>query len=138
MPSRATIEGRLTKDPELRFTPNGKAVCQLSVADSEKLPHGEEKTSFFDVTVWGVGAEGAATGLKKGDSVILNCNVKQETWDDRQTGQKRSKVAFSAFVAAKVQWPPKDGAQQSPAAQRAAAPRTTAPAPSTDDNWDPR
>ena len=114
-------------------------MCQLSVADTEKLPGGEEKTSFFDVTVWGMGAEGAAHGLRKGDSVNIPCNLKQETWEDRTTGQKRSKLALHANIAAKVQWPPRDGAQQQPAAQRAAAPRpASTPAPSADDNWDPR
>lgn len=126
-----TISGNVTRDPELRFTPNGKAVAQFGVAVSKKTGD-KEYTSFFDVKCWGAIAEGAAQNLRKGSPVIVSGELQQESWDDKQTGQKRSKVVITAFTVGRIAF--KDQGQQQPTQQRRqAAPPTTAAAPSDND-----
>jgi single-strand DNA-binding protein len=132
MPSATfQIEGNLTRDPELRYSQNGTAVAKLGVAVTKKVPGrdgapGTEKAHFFDVTLFGRGAEGAGT-LKKGAAVMLRGDMEMDTWDDKDTGKKRTAISLKSYVACLQVWPPKDGA----AAPRASAPQrpaTTAPA----------
>ena len=94
--STVTVEGNLTRDLELRFTPSGTAVCEGSVAENRRYtPAGAdtatEQTSFYDFTVWQTQAENVVASLKKGDRVIITGRLEQVSWvtDD---GDKRSKV----------------------------------------------
>ena len=91
-----TITGNLTRDPELRYTPKGTAVCQFSVAVNRtwKNEAGEqqEDVSFVECSAFGRTAENIAKFFKKGVKILLEGRLKQETWDDKQTGQKRSKL----------------------------------------------
>lgn len=94
------IKGNLTRDPELRYLPNGTAVAQCGVAVNEvwndKDGNRQEKVHFFDVTFWGRTAESVTQYFKKGKPILLNGRLRMDTWDDKQTGQKRSKVAITA------------------------------------------
>jgi single-strand DNA-binding protein len=96
--------GNLTKDPELRHTQGGVAVCDLRVAvnGSEKI-QGEwtERADFFDVTVWGNQAEACAQYLSKGSKVGVDGKLRYEEWEDRDSGAKRSRVKV---VAGNVQF----------------------------------
>jgi len=92
--------GHLARDPELRYTPQGAAVCDFSIAvnrrftrkDGEKV----DEVAFVDVTVWNRLAEIAAEYLKKGRAVLASGRLVQDRWEDQATGQKRSKLRVVA------------------------------------------
>lgn len=90
--------GRLTKDPELRHTPGGTAVCELSLAVNgrEKDASGDwaERADFFDVTVWGNQGENCARYLSKGKQCAVDGRLRQDRWE--KDGQKRSAVKIIA------------------------------------------
>lgn len=94
--NRVFLMGNLTRDPEVRYTPKGTAVAELGLAinriytadNNEK----REETTFVDVTLWGRTAEIAGEYLKKGRPVFIEGRLQLDSWDDKQTGQKRSKL----------------------------------------------
>jgi single-strand DNA-binding protein len=93
--NKVIIIGNLTRDPELKYTPNGTGVCDISVAVNRTwTDNGEKKeeVTFVDVTLWGKIAELAAQYLQKGRSVMVEGRLSMDTWDDKATGQKRSKM----------------------------------------------
>lgn len=87
------IEGNLVRDPELKFTPSGKAVCTCSVARSYRVggPDGEEQVDYFDFVAFDQLSENIVLSLSKGTRVVLSGTLKQNRWttDD---GQNRSRV----------------------------------------------
>ncbi len=97
--ARVVIAGNLTRDPELRQTPNGNSVCQLGVAvnRSYKDASGQwaERTSFFDVVVWGTQGDNVARYLTKGRQVCIDGRLEQRSYE-AQDGTKRSKVEVIA------------------------------------------
>jgi len=90
------IKGNLTRDPELRFTPSGSAVCDIGVAVNrvwhDQGGEKKEEVIYFDVQAWAKTAETVAQYFKKGKPIIVQGRLKQESWTDRATGEKRSKV----------------------------------------------
>ena len=98
--NRVLLIGNLTRDPDLRYTPKGTAVTQIALAinrvytgeDGER----KEETTFVDVTLWARLAEIAGQYLKKGRPVFIEGRLQLDTWDDKQTGQKRSKLRVVA------------------------------------------
>ncbi len=93
-----TIVGYLGRDPELRYTPNGNAVCNFSVATTERRRsvRGEEDlTTWFRVTAWGRQAETCAEYLRKGSQVYVLGRLHIESWTDRE-GQGRTSVEVTA------------------------------------------
>ena len=102
MSAPITITGNIVNDPELRFTPNGKALATFTVVTSKssKKPDGTWEnldTTFWDVKAWGKIAENCADSLGKGMSVIVVGTALQENWDDKVTGAKRSKIVVTAW-----------------------------------------
>jgi single-strand DNA-binding protein len=97
--NKVLLLGRLTRDPELRYTPNGTAVCDLGIAVSRKWksPDGswKEDTCFVDVTVWQKQAEYCAEYLKKGREVFIEGRLTLDQWQSPE-GQKRSKLKVVA------------------------------------------
>jgi single-strand DNA-binding protein len=97
--NKITIVGYLGRDPELRYTPQGTALCKMSIATTEKRKNStgetEEHTTWFRVTAWGRQAELANEYLKKGRQVYVEGRLRLEEYTDRE-GQKR----FSAEVSA--------------------------------------
>jgi single-strand DNA-binding protein len=92
-----TLIGNLTRDVEMKYTPSGLAISNISLAVSEKFKKGDqwkEETSYIDVTLFGRTAEIANEYLSKGNPVLINGRLKQETWE--KDGQKRSKVVVIA------------------------------------------
>jgi single-strand DNA-binding protein len=94
--NRVLLIGNLTRDPELRYTPKGTAVTDFGLAVS-RIYSGEdgekkEETTFVDVTLWARLAEIAGQYLKKGRPVFIEGRLQLDTWDDKQTGQKRSRL----------------------------------------------
>ena len=94
--SKAIITGNLTRDPELRTTPNGASVCSFSVAVNRtyKDSNGEQRedVSFIDCSAWGKLGEMINQYAKKGSGVLVSGRLDQRSWEDKNTGQKRSRV----------------------------------------------
>lgn len=94
--SKAIIAGNLTRDPELRTTPNGATVCGFSVAVNRtfKDASGEQKetVSFIDCSAWGKLGEMINQYAKKGSGVLISGRLDQRSWEDKNSGQKRSRV----------------------------------------------
>jgi single-strand DNA-binding protein len=94
--NKVILLGNLTRDPEVRYTPKGSAVCDLGVAvnRSYTLDSGEkrEEVTFVDVVLWSRLAEIAGEYLKKGRPIFIEGRLQLDTWDDKQSGQKRSKL----------------------------------------------
>jgi len=98
--NKVILLGNLTRDPEVRYTPKGTAVTELGMAVNRvyTAENGEkrEETTFVDVTLWGRTAEIAGEYLKKGRPVLIEGRLQLDTWDDKQSGQKRSKLKVVA------------------------------------------
>jgi single-strand DNA-binding protein len=98
--NKVFLMGRLTFDPELRRTPSGTAVTELRLATNRSWNgrDGEQRqeTLFVDVTVWDRQAENCCQFLKKGRSVHVEGSLRMDTWEDKNTGEKRSKVRVQA------------------------------------------
>ncbi len=102
--NNVVILGNLTRDPELRFTPNGTPVAGFGLAVNRRYQNkksGEwvEDTSFFNVTVWFKLAENCAESLSKGDRVLVSGRLSQRGWEDKD-GQKKSVVEIIASAVA--------------------------------------
>lgn len=94
------ITGNLTRDPELRSTPNGTSVCKLRVAVNSRRKDGQsgewvDKPNYFDVTVWGAQGENCANYLSKGRPVAVEGRLDWREWDDKN-GNKRQTVEIIA------------------------------------------
>jgi single-strand DNA-binding protein len=98
--NKVFLIGNLTRDPELRYTPGGAPVTDLGVAVNRyfNTKDGErrEETLFIDVTVWNRQAENCCQFLRKGQPVHIEGYLRMDTWDDRNTGEKRSKIKIEA------------------------------------------
>jgi single-strand DNA-binding protein len=94
--NKVILMGNLTRDPELRYTPKGTAIARLGLAvnRSWKTETGElrEEVTFVDVDAFGRQAETIAQYLKKGNPLLMEGRLRLDQWDDKQTGQKRSKL----------------------------------------------
>lgn len=106
--NKVIIAGRLTRDPDLKYTQGGRAVCTLSVANSQfyKGKDGErkEQTTFVDVTLWDKQAEWVGEKLKKGRPVLIEGRLKSDSWEDKTTGAKRSKLTISGQRLTPLDW----------------------------------
>ena len=99
MPSfnRVVLMGNLTRDPQVRYTTGGTAVTDVSLAinryRTDKTTNQRiEQTTFVEVTLWGRTAEIAGEYLEKGRPVMVEGRLQQDQWEDKQTGQKRSRL----------------------------------------------
>jgi single-strand DNA-binding protein len=94
--NRVLLMGNLTRDPEVRYTPKGTAVTDISIAINRVIGSEEgerrEEVTYVDVTLWGRQAEVAQQYLTKGRGVFIEGRLQLDTWDDKQTGQKRSRL----------------------------------------------
>lgn len=94
--SKAIITGNLTRDPELRTTPNGASVCGFTVAVNRTYrdASGEQKedVSFIDCSAWGKLGEMISQYAKKGSGVLVSGRLDQRSWEDKTDGKKRSRV----------------------------------------------
>jgi single-strand DNA-binding protein len=91
------LAGNLTRDPELRYTPKGTAVARLGIACNRKWKSetGEmkEEVTFVDVDAFGKTAETIGQYLKKGRPILIEGRLRYDTWEDKQSGQKKSKLS---------------------------------------------
>src|ERR1044072_4610029 len=93
------MSGNLPRNVETRFLPNGTAIGSFTIANNRKWndkSSGEKKeeVSFIEVTVFGKQAEMVAQYFKKGSPILVTGRLKQDTWEDKQTQQKRSKIGI--------------------------------------------
>lgn len=125
MPSfnKVILIGNLTRDPELRYTPKGTAVAKIGLAVNRSWKDAEsgemrEEVTFIDVTAFGRQAETVAQYVKKGRPLMIEGRLKLDTWEDKTTHEKKSKlgVVMESFQFL-------DGGQsREPREQRDAAP----------------
>ncbi len=136
--NKVILVGNLTKDPELRYTPDGTAVADLRLAVTERYTRRDgnqtENTLFIDVVVWRRQAETACEYLSKGRPILVEGRLQMDEWENQQ-GEKRTKIRV---VAQRVQFlgGPRGGEEsaQRPAQRaEAAAPRGEAAHPRRDD-----
>lgn len=135
MPSlnKVMLIGNLTRDPEVRYTPKGSAVCDMAIAVNRRYTTDngdrQEEVTFLDVVLWGKTAELAGQYLSKGRPVFIEGRLQMDTWDDKETGQKRSKIKI---VAENLQFLEKAPITSDPKPNRSATPNP----PPTDDQDD--
>jgi len=135
--NKVIIAGNLTRDPELRYTPKGTAVARITLAVNRTFSSegGEKKeeVSFVDVDVWGRQAEVIAQYMKKGRPLLVEGRLKQDTWEDKNTKQKQSKlkVVLESFSFIDSGGNRGEGGGEAPRSRPAAA--ASAPAPESGD-----
>ncbi|MFL5923710.1 MAG: single-stranded DNA-binding protein [Gaiellaceae bacterium] len=98
--NRVVLVGNLTRDPELRHTPSGMAVCSLRLAVNTRRKDNQtgewtEKPNYFDITVWGNQGENCAQYLSKGRPVAIDGRLEWREWEDKD-GNKRQTVDIIA------------------------------------------
>src|SRR5438105_14457281 len=96
-----TVVGNVTRDPELRFTASGQATASFGLAvnrmwNDRQTNEKKEAVSFFDVVCWREMAENASESLTKGARIIVTGRLEQRSWEDRESGDKRSVVEVVA------------------------------------------
>ena len=94
--NKVILVGNLTRDPELRHTPNGKAVCSIGLAVNRFYKDGQgekhEEVCFVDCDLWEKQAEAVAKYCTKGRGILIEGRLQQDIWEDKDTGDKRSKL----------------------------------------------
>ena len=94
--NKVVLVGNLTRDPEVKYTPKGTAITDIGLAVNRtySTDSGEkrEEVTFIDITLWGRTAEIVGEYCKKGRPLLVEGRLQMDTWDDKQTGQKRSKL----------------------------------------------
>lgn len=123
--NKVILVGNLTRDVDLRFTPKGTAIAKLGIAVNRvwrnEVGESKEEVTFVDVDAFGKQAETIANYLKKGSPLLVEGRLRLDQWDDKQTGQKRSRLgvvleSFQFLGGART-----EGAPEGP--RRAAAPQ---------------
>lgn len=92
--NQVILMGRLTRDPEQRTTPSGKSVVSFSLAVDRTGQ--DDQTDFFDVTAWEKLGDLVMQYLSKGRRVLIQGRLRQDSWDDKETGKKRSRIEVVA------------------------------------------
>jgi single-strand DNA-binding protein len=94
--NKVMLIGNLTRDPELRHTPKGTAVSEISLAINRNWTNDQgqkqEDTTFVEVTLWGRQAEVVQQYVTKGSPIYIEGRLQLDSWDDKETGKKRSKL----------------------------------------------
>ena len=107
--NQVTVIGNLTDDPELRYTPNGAAVCKFRIAVNRRIQDGagnwkDGEASYFSINCWRGLAENAAESLTRGTRVIVAGRLQFRSWEN-QEGEKRSAVEVEADeVGPSLKW----------------------------------
>ncbi len=105
--NKVILIGRLTRDPELRHTPQGTAVCQITVAVNRRgVQPGQQDADFINVSVWGVQAENVARYMAKGRQVAVEGRIQTRNYDDKDG----KKVYVTEVIATNVQFLDSKGA----------------------------
>jgi single-strand DNA-binding protein len=96
--NKVILMGNLTRDPELRYTPKGMAIAKFGIAVNrvwkDEAGASKEEVTFVDIDAFGRQAETIGQYLKKGRPILIEGRLRLDTWDDKQTNQKRSKLGI--------------------------------------------
>lgn len=98
--NKVILVGNLTRDPELRYTPKGMAIAKVGIAVNRvwtnEAGEKKEEVTFVDVDIFGRTAENVGQYMRKGRPILIEGRLRLDQWDDKQTGQKRSKLGVVA------------------------------------------
>jgi single-strand DNA-binding protein len=134
--NKVLLMGNLTRDPELRYTPKGTAIAEIGLAINRKWKsetgEAKEEVTFVDVAAYGRTAEVIAQYLKKGRPIMIEGRLKFDQWDDKQTGQKRSKLRVVCESFEFLDSGNRGAESGAPAAPRPARPAATPSAPAAE------
>jgi len=124
--NRIIVDGRLGRDPELKYTPQGKAYCKFSLCNTRYFRNQQneqvEENTWFNVTVWERQAEAVAEKLRKGRPVLVEGRMKSNNWTDKETGKERRDLEIHAERVSPLDWPDNNGGGARRAPAEAAAP----------------
>ena len=134
--NKVVLVGNLTRDPELRYTPKGTAIAKIGLAVNRvwtnEAGEKKEEVTFVDVDVFGRTAENVGQYMRKGRPILIEGRLKLDQWDDKQTGQKKSKLGVVAetvqFLGSAADGGGSGGSAAPKAARPAAAAAPAAPA----------
>lgn len=136
--NKVFLMGNLTRDPDVKQTPSGETVADMSLAVSEQFRSRatnevREVVTYVDVTVWGRVAENCGQYLTKGRPVFVEGRLTMDTWEDKATGQKRSRIRVRADRVQFLYSPERTrreaaGTEVAAPSSAPASPRVTAPA----------
>lgn len=115
--NQVILMGRLTRDPEMRTTTSGKSITSFSLAVDRGGQ--SEQADFFDITAWEKLAELVSQYLSKGRRCLVQGRLQQDSWDDKETGKKRSRIVVVATDVTFL-----DGPNDSPAGKGGGAPKS--------------
>jgi single-strand DNA-binding protein len=94
--NKVILMGNLTRDPELRYTPKGTALAKIGLAVNRvwrtETGESKEEVTFVDIEAWSQQAETIGKYMKKGNPMLIEGRLRLDQWDDKQTGQKRSRL----------------------------------------------
>jgi len=98
--NKVILVGNLTRDPELRYTPKGTAIAKIGLAVNRvwtnEAGEKKEEVTFVDVDIFGRTAENVGQYMRKGRPILIEGRLKLDQWDDKQTGQKKSRLGVVA------------------------------------------
>ncbi len=141
--NKVLLMGNLTRDPEVRYTPKGTAIANIGLAVNRvwttEAGEKKEEVTFVDVEAWGRTAEVIGQYLSKGSPLFVEGRLKLDTWDDKETGQKKSKMRvvcenFQFIGAPKGKAGGGEISDQPPAAKPAPAAEEQAPSSEGEDH----
>ncbi|MDR3377340.1 MAG: single-stranded DNA-binding protein [Verrucomicrobiae bacterium] len=135
--NKVILVGNLTRDPELRYTPKGTAIAKIGVAVNRvwtnEAGEKKEEVTFVDVDVFGRTAENVGQYMRKGRPILIEGRLRLDQWDDKQTGQKKSRLGVVAetvqFLGSPAGAGPGDGSAPAPRPPRPAPSAPSAPTP---------
>jgi single-strand DNA-binding protein len=131
--NKVILMGNLTRDPELRYTPKGTAIAKVGLAVNRvwtnEAGEKKEEVTFVDVDIFGRTAENVGQYMRKGRPMLVEGRLKLDQWDDKQTGQKKSRLGVVAETVQFLGGAPAAGEGGAPAAPRATRPAAAAPEP---------
>jgi single-strand DNA-binding protein len=134
--NKVILMGNLTRDPELRYTPKGTAVAKIGLAVNRvwtsESGEKKEEVTFVDVDIFGRTAENVGQYMRKGRPILVEGRLRLDQWDDKQTGQKRSRLGVVAETVQFLGGAPAGGEGGAPAAPRAPRPAAPASAPASE------
>ena len=114
------LMGNLTREPETKRTPKGTAVTQMSIAINRQYTteggERKEEVTYVDVEAWGKLAEICGEHLSKGKQVFVEGRLKLDTWEDKQSGEKKSRLRVAADAVQFLS--PRESSQQSSSRRR--------------------
>src|SRR6478735_12398666 len=129
--NKVILVGNLTRDPELRYTPKGMAIAKIGLAVNRvwtnEAGEKKEEVTFVDIDIFGRTAENVSQYMRKGRPILIEGRLRLDQWDDKQTGQKRSKLGVVAETVQFLGSATGGDGGAAPAPARRAAPPAAAP-----------